>query len=74
MFHVYNKFDSMDLIHVSAINEFEAVRVAIEDGYLTNELGVKESDIVAHPFSNSCQTSGFVRHINSSGSLLGGSK
>ena len=74
MFHVYNQFDSMDLVHVSAKTEAEAIKLAIADGYLTSTLGVSESDIVAHPFSEFCQTSDFVRRINSSGVVVGGSK
>lgn len=64
MFHVYNKFDSMDCIHVSAKTEQEAVELAIADGHLTENLGVSPSDLAAYPFSNSDQTSSFVRRIN----------
>jgi hypothetical protein len=72
MFHVYNKFDSMDMVHVSAKSPEEAIKIAVADGYLTKHLGVNELDIVAHPFSSSCQTSKFVRRINSSGDVVGG--
>ena len=66
MFHVYNKFDSMDCIHVYAKTEQEAVELAIADGHLTENLGVSPGDIVAYPFSNSDQTSAFVRRISAS--------
>lgn len=67
LFHVYNKFDSMDLIHVSASSEMEAIELAKKDGHLTSELGVLERDIVSSPFSSGDQTSDFIRRINSSG-------
>ena len=67
MFHVYNKFDSMDCIHVCASSKQDAISIALQDGYLTDKLGVEASDIVAHPFSNSDQTSVFVRRVNASG-------
>ena len=66
MFHVYNKFDSMDCIHVYAKTEQEAINLAVADGHLTESLGVNHSDIVAYPFSNSDQTSAFIRRISAS--------
>lgn len=67
LFHAYNKFDSMDLIHVSAMTEEDALSIAIADGFLTGRLAVPEEDIVVHPFSHGDQTSDLVRRVNSSG-------
>lgn len=72
MFHVYNKFDSMDCIHVSSATEQEAVELAIADGFLTESLAVDPVDIVAVPFSSSDQTSVFIRRINASGVIEAG--
>jgi len=70
MFHVYNKFDTIDAIHVSASTAEEAIELAVKDGFLVGVLGVQERDLVAMPFSFKCQTSDFVRRINSSGVVL----
>lgn len=35
LFHVYNKHDSMDIVHVSALTELDAVEIAIKDGFST---------------------------------------
>ncbi|AIM40775.1 hypothetical protein PR08_gp18 [Idiomarinaceae phage Phi1M2-2] len=67
LFHVYNKLDSMDLVHVSALTEQEAIEIAKADGYLTNTLDVQVDDIVAFPFSSQDQTSDFIRRLNSAG-------
>lgn len=67
LFHAYNKFDSLDLIHVSAMTEDDALCIAIADGFLTGALAVSKDDIVVRQFTHSDQTSDFVRRINSSG-------
>lgn len=72
MFHVYNKFDSMDCIHVCAASEQDAISIALQDEYLTDTLGVEASSIVAHPFSYNDQTSAFVRRVNASGVIEAG--
>ncbi|RPG34591.1 MAG: hypothetical protein CBB72_006870 [Muricauda sp. TMED12] len=72
MFHVYNKFDSMDCIHVYAASEQDAISIALQDGYLTDTLGVEDSDIVAYPFSRNDQTSIFVRRVNAYGVIEAG--
>lgn len=72
MFHVYNKFDSMDCIHVYAKTEQEAVELAVADGFLTKSLAVDPSNLVASPFSSSEQTSVFVRRISASGVIEAG--
>jgi len=69
MFHVYNKFDSMDCVHVYASTKEEAVQIAIADGFLTKILGVEEQDVAAFPFLNGDQTSMHVRRISREGVL-----
>lgn len=74
-FHVYNKFDSMDLVVVLAKSEGEAINIAINDGYLTSHLGVQVNNIAALPFSSSDQVSDRIRRITSDGHVAGtGSK
>lgn len=63
LFHVYNKFDSMDLVHVAAKSEDAALSLAVEDGFLTRELCVNPCNLVVLPFYAQDNTSKHVRFI-----------
>tara|TARA_R110002049_G_scaffold50333_1_gene142842 strand:- start:44 stop:253 length:210 start_codon:yes stop_codon:yes gene_type:complete len=63
LFHVYNKFDSMDLVHVAAKSEEAALSLAIKDGFLVDELCVNPCNLVVWPFCNRDNTSKYVRFI-----------
>ena len=63
LFHVYNKFDSMDLVHVAARSEAAALSLAADDGYLTGELAIPASDLVVLPFTTKDNTSRYVKLI-----------
>lgn len=63
LFHVYNKFDSMDCIHVAAKNECHALELAVADGYLTKELAVDADALVVLPFGRNDSTNKYVRLV-----------
>ena len=63
LFHVYNKFDSMDLVHVAARSEAAALSIAADDGYLTGDLAIPASDLVTLPFTAKDNTSSHVKLI-----------
>ena len=63
LFHVYNKFDSMNLVHVAAKSEEAALSLAVEDGFLTKDLCVNPCNLVVLPFYDKDNTSKYVRFI-----------
>ena len=60
LFHVYNKFDSMDTVQVVANTEAEAIEIALADGYLNNKYAVCDSDVVAWAFKKDEWKNSFI--------------
>lgn len=63
LFHVYNKFDSMDCVVVTANSEAEALVLAIRDGYLTNTLAVDSFSLVVFDLPQNHYIGKHERHI-----------
>ena len=63
LFHVYNKFDTMDCVVVTAKSEIDALVFAIRDNYLTGTLAVNRFNLVVWPLANDYSIGQHERHI-----------
>ncbi len=71
LFRVYNKFDSMDSVVVTAQNSVEALVFAIRDGYLTNTLAVDRFSLVTLDLPSGYHVKSYDRHFKSYGRHVG---
>lgn len=63
LFHVYNKFDSMDCVVVTAKNATEALVLAIRDGYLTDTLSVDRFSLAVFDLPTDYYIGKHERHV-----------